>query len=75
MNENKFLKDDTLYEIFVRDWWYFDSNGNRHPYPDAPKTVIAYTGTEERAREVCKVYNDNNEPGPLSRKAEYSQIQ
>ena len=62
------------YEVFVRDWWRYDANGQLVPYPGAPETRLGYAADEEQAREACRRYNEMNEPGELSRKAEYRSL-
>ena len=63
-----------MFEVFIRDWWKIDSNGNKIPYPDAPKTHVSYEDTQDDARAKCKEYNDNHHEGDLSRKAEYRSV-
>lgn len=64
------------YKVFVRNWYKYQSNGKGKrdivPNPTARKTVIATVFNESEARERCKKFNESNEPGPLSRKAEYT---
>ena len=60
-----------MFQVFNRTWWRSDGRGGRVP-GSGRKTVMGYANTEEEARAMCKEYNDNNEPGFLSRKAEYS---
>ena len=64
---------ETLYDVFVRDWWKPNParpNG-REPYAGAPRRYLARGVTVEEAREMCKEYNDGHDPGPWSRKAEF----
>ena len=63
------------YRVFTRTWWrnnpdYLDT---LEPCPGR-KTIIGKVNTEEEARLLCKNYNDNNDPGRLSRMAEYECI-
>lgn len=62
----------TQYHVFHRTWW-----AENQAWPDGlepqagEKHTIAHVYTEQAARELCKDYNANNEPGRLSDKAEY----
>lgn len=60
------------YKVFVRNWWRIDEKGIRVPNPGARKTTIATGCTYEEARQICERYRANNEPGRLSRKAEFT---
>lgn len=60
------------FKVFVRNWYKKDANGNKVPHPNARKTTLGIVSTEQEAREMCKDYNDNNDPRVLSRKAEYT---
>jgi len=62
-----------MYRVFVRNWWKRNKDwpGGLEPNPTARKTTIAKVKTEAEARDICRVYNANHDPGPLSRKAEY----
>ena len=47
---------ETLYDVFVRDWWKPNParpNG-REPYAGAPRRYLARGVTFEEAREMCK---------------------
>jgi hypothetical protein len=62
-----------MYRVFTRTWW---RNNSDYPNGLEPhvgrKTIIKKNiDTEEEAREICRVWNANHEPGRLSRKAEY----
>lgn len=59
------------YQVFVRNWWKSDGKGGLIPGPGR-KTILGYVNSEQDARSACKEYNDTHEPGPLSRKAEYT---
>lgn len=67
------------YSVFVRDWWRpaekHDGKwpDNRVPYAGAPKETIAEDCTYEEAREIAQEYNATHEPGPMSRKAEFTE--
>ena len=58
--------------VFVRTWWRENPEfpGGLEPHPGRKNTLV-YVQSEQVARDICKDYNDNNEPGRLSRKAEY----
>jgi hypothetical protein len=64
------------YKVFVRNWYKYErvSKGKREivPNPTARKTVIATVYSEAEARDRCRKFNEANDPGPLSRKAEYT---
>jgi len=58
-----------LYEVFHRTWWIAPGEpGVGEPHH------IEYVETEEEAHAACRAWNDNNEPGPLSDKAEYWKV-
>ena len=59
------------YKIFTRNWWRKEK-GQLVPDPGARWKTLGYAATEEEARAMCKEYNDNHNPGELSRKAEYT---
>lgn len=61
------------YRVFVRNWWKRNPAwpSGLEPNPTARKTTLAYVDFEESARDMCRVYRANHEPGRLSRKAEY----
>lgn len=57
------------YTVFHRTWYKRSKNGL---VPHAGrKTIIARHQTLESAQSICKVWNANNPPGKLSRKAEF----
>ena len=58
------------YTVFTRAWWKYE-NGKKVPHSGAPKTHLEDVDTQQEARAACKEYNDNNDEGPLSIKAEY----
>lgn len=59
-----------MYNVFIRNWWVKDAQGNLRPKPGKKKTIRRGVSLEE-ARRICGDYNRNNDPGPLSRKAEF----
>lgn len=60
------------YKVFVRNWWKRDAAGRVVPDPSARKTTLATRLSEAEARAMCQQYRETHEPGPLSRKAEYT---
>ena len=62
-----------MYRVFYRTWWAYDDNGRRYPSA-GKKTLIATVSCEADARAKCREWNEDNDPGPLSRKAEYEYI-
>jgi len=66
----------TMYNVFTRTWWR-----NNPEWPNGlepcigPKTYIAKkVATEEQAQQLCRDYNEHNEAGRYSRKAEYEGV-
>lgn len=63
-----------LYDVFIRAWYKKDESGKIVPN-DADglndKKYIARGVDFFHAREICRLYNDNNDPGELSIKAEF----
>jgi len=64
-----------MYRIFTRTWWKYNPSypGGREPSPGR-KTTIAKARTEEEAQLICRRWNNEHNPGKLSRKAEYQEI-
>lgn len=63
------------YHVYHRTWWRKNPKWPNGLEPHlGRKNTIAYVDTESEARAICKDYNDNNEPGRLSRKAEYEKV-
>jgi hypothetical protein len=62
------------YRVFVCNWWKPNPTwpDGREPDPQARKTTLGYADTEEEAQAMCRAYNERHHPGPLSRKAEYT---
>jgi hypothetical protein len=60
------------YKVFVRNWWRRE-NGQLVPDSGARKTTIATRCTYEEARAICEQYRATHNPGPLSRKAEFTE--
>ena len=70
-----------MFTVFVRNWWKyapgvvnsFDPSLNGlEPDPSAEKTQLCVFDTEEEAQAYAMEYNKTHQPGPLSRKAEYT---
>ena len=61
------------YEIFYRNWWRKENN-RLVPDPGADETHLGYAETEKEAREMCREWNNENDPGELSCKAEYRSL-
>ena len=66
------------YRVFVRNWWRWETSrfsGERKlvPDPGATKTTLETGLTYDEARAFCREYNTTHEPGPLSRKAEFTE--
>ena len=64
------------FEVFVRNWWIRDASHpeRRVPGPGRKTVIHRRVETAEEARRLCKEYNDNHEPGFLSRKAEFQSL-
>lgn len=62
------------FQVFTRTWWRWEKTPQgRVKVPHfGKKSILGYTETKEEAQEMCKKYNDNNDPGELSRKAEFT---
>lgn len=61
-----------MYKLFIRNWWRKSANGVMVPDPGARKTTMGFVHTQEDAKARCKEYNESHDPGPLSRKMEYT---
>ena len=65
-----------MYRVFVRNWWKHNPSwpNGLEPNGSARKTTLKKNvRTEGEARDICRVYNANHNPGRLSRKAEYEE--
>lgn len=66
------------FRVFKRTWWEYDPKypGEKaHRVPGAgPKTPLAVVDTIEEAREYCKEWNEEHDPGDLSLKAEFEEV-
>lgn len=66
--------NDTTYAVFVRDWWKLNPAWPKGLEPNTgPKTYLAGGLSWAGARTLCQDYNTKNDPGPLSRKAEFEE--
>ncbi len=61
------------YKVFKRAWWRKDASGRLVPYPGARKTTLRTGLSYDEAREFCRKWNAENNPGPLSVKAEFTE--
>jgi hypothetical protein len=64
-----------IYTCFARSWWKYerDSSGKKKKVPHlGRRTQLATFTTAEAARNYCTNWNNSNDPGPLSRKAEFT---
>jgi hypothetical protein len=63
------------YSVFTRTFW------KRNPsWPNCKEPALGRktyldrsVATEEEARKICKEWNKNHDPGPMSRKAEFEE--
>lgn len=63
------------YRVFHRTWWKKNPAYPNGREPHAGKaTHIGYADTIQQAQDMCRVWNANHDPGPLSRKAEFEEI-
>lgn len=64
------------YDVFVRDWYRENPVWPRglEPCP-GEKTYLAHHVTWVDAREICQEYREAHEPGRLSRKAEFEEVE
>lgn len=64
-----------LYRVFTRTWWRYNKAypGGKEPHMGR-KTTIRWANTYEEAQDICRVWNANHKPGPLSRKAEFERV-
>lgn len=61
------------YQVFTRTSWKHNPKwpNGREPHMGRKK-VLGYAETLKEARKMCKEWNDNNPPGPLGRRAEFT---
>lgn len=61
--------------VFTRTWWKVNTDGQwpNNLEPSMGRKKILRRGlTEEEARKMCDEWNANNNPGKLSRMAEFT---
>lgn len=63
---------EVTYTVFVRDWWHYDARGKLQPCGATDPETLATGLTWAEARAMCDEYNESHDPGPLSRKAEFT---
>ena len=63
-----------MFEVFTRNWWKKNPSWPNGLEPDGAgrRNHLAWAETEEEAREIAQEWNANNDPGILSRKAEFT---
>ena len=63
------------YTVFTRNWWKPNPSWPNGLEPDgnARRTTLATGLTHDEARETCLEYNATHDPGPLSKKAEFTE--
>ena len=64
------------YRVFTRTWWKRNPDwpGGREPGAGRKHTIAKHVETEAEAQAIARRYNENHDPGFLSRKAEYESI-
>jgi len=61
-----------MYKVFKRTWWKDNPEWPNGLEPEAgPKQYLGWCGSEEDAQRFCKEYNECNDAGRYSLKAEY----
>jgi hypothetical protein len=62
------------YTVFIRNWWKHNPKwpNGLEPNSNARKTILRRGLTREEAQQFCATYNSENDPGRLSRKAEFT---
>ena len=61
-----------MYTVFTRTWWKRNSSWPNGLEPClGHKNILETALTREQARELCKQWNEEHNPGILSRKAEF----
>ena len=65
-----------MYTVFIRNWYKYERDNQGHiiivPNYHARKEILTRVSNEDQARDICRVYNANHNPGVLSRRAEYT---
>ena len=62
-----------MYEVFRRDRYSRNDDGEIYPCV-GESTFMVYVDSIEEARAVCKEYNEENDAGELSHKAEFRSV-
>lgn len=64
-----------MYRVFHRTWWRRNPKwpGGREPGAGRQYTIRRNVPTEAEAQQLCREWNANHDPGPLSDKAEYDE--
>lgn len=67
-------KTDTrrIYTAFVRRWYRLNPHTGKMEHHMGRKTILRTGLTYEEAVMVCREYNEKNDPGRFSRKAEFT---
>lgn len=64
-----------MYKVFKRTWWKDNPDWPNGLEPEAGKKhYICKVRTEEEAIIACEAWNNNNDPGRYSMKAEYEEL-
>lgn len=60
------------YIVFTRTWWKTNPNYPNGLEPNLGRKKVLRRGlTRDEARQMCTEWNSNNNPGKLSRRAEF----
>lgn len=63
-----------MFKVYHRTWWKHNQEWPKGLEPQIGKShFIDEVETEEEARALCKEWNNENDPGELSDKAEYEE--
>jgi hypothetical protein len=69
------MKELKQFEVFHRTWWRHNLSWPNGSEPCAGKKHhICFTESESSARNICREWNAEHDPGELSDKAEYQSI-
>ncbi len=60
------------YLVFVRNW--FKEDGTPINLGSEPCQALGYAYNLREAQDWCERWNNKNDPGPLSRKAEFRRV-
>ena len=65
----------TKYKVFHRTWWKYNPSWPNKKEPQAGrKFFISWAYTIESARDICRVWNANNDPGKYDDMAEFEGV-